>query len=177
MESRPDGGLADAADTAVDGQRYVVQTAGQTWMNAWHRPGPAPEGRRHGSAGICLTSSGEVVLVTEDGVRWDLPAGRPEGDETWEQTLRREMLEEACAEVGAARLLGFAQGRCTEGHERGQVLVRSFWLADVVLHPWEPQFEIVERKLVPARDLLSHMTIEPGYFPIYRRALLEAGLT
>ena len=28
------------------------------------------------------------------------------------------------------------------GHERGLVLVRSFWRAEVRIDPWEPEFEI-----------------------------------
>jgi hypothetical protein len=47
---------------------------------------------------------------------------RPEPGETWEQTLRREMDEEACATVTGARLLGFTHGRCLTGPERGTVL-------------------------------------------------------
>jgi ADP-ribose pyrophosphatase YjhB (NUDIX family) len=115
-------------------------------------------------------------LITSDGARWDLPAGRPEGAETWEETLRREMLEEACARVIEARLLGFARGRCIRGHEEGLVLVRSFWIAKVALDPWVPMFEITHRKLVPTDKLFEHLTIEAGYIPIYRRALMEAGI-
>jgi 8-oxo-dGTP pyrophosphatase MutT (NUDIX family) len=176
LESKLPAAALGPAHVAVDGEENLVHTAGQTWLNSWHGPGVAPEGRRHGSAGICLTAGREVVLVTEDGARWDLPAGRPEGDETWEQTLRREMLEEACVDVGTATLLGFVRGRCIQGHELGLVLVRSFWLAQVVLAEWAPQFEIIDRKLVPAPELISHLTIEPGFLPIYRRALAQAGL-
>jgi ADP-ribose pyrophosphatase YjhB (NUDIX family) len=50
-------------------------------------------------------------VISRDGVIWDLPAGRPEPGESWEQTLRREMDEEACATVIAARLLGFTRGQ------------------------------------------------------------------
>jgi hypothetical protein len=39
------------------------------------------------------------VLISDDGVRWGWPVGRPQGEETWEQTFRREVLEEACVVV------------------------------------------------------------------------------
>jgi hypothetical protein len=54
-----------------------------------------------------------------------------EPGESWEQTLRREMDEKACATVVGARLLGFTRGQCVAGPERGLVLVRSVWRADV----------------------------------------------
>jgi ADP-ribose pyrophosphatase YjhB (NUDIX family) len=124
-----------------------------------------------------VTAECGVVLISQDGERWGWPGGRPEGDESWEQTLRREILEEACAIVGEARLLGFCRGACLTGPEQGLVLVRSIWRAEVELMPWEPRFEISHRRVVPAADLLSHVSIEEGFEPIYYRAIAEAGLT
>jgi 8-oxo-dGTP pyrophosphatase MutT (NUDIX family) len=161
---------------AMDGEDVFLESSGQQWLQSWHAGTVPPAGKPHGAAGICLTDSGEVVLVSSDGVGWGLPAGRPERDETWEQTLRREMLEEACAVVRDARLLGFARGRCIRGHEAGLVLVRSFWLAHVDIEPWNPLFEIAHRKLVPAPAVVSHITIESGHLPIFRRALVDAGI-
>ncbi len=159
---------------AGDGEELAIRTAGQDWIISWHPPEAVPDGTPHGAAGVCVTGSGEVVLISENGVDWDLPAGRPEGDETWEQTLRREMLEEACATVVDARLLGFCRGSCVAGHEAGLVLVRSFWRAQVVLDAWEPRFEIKHRRVVRASDAMPHLP-QP-FLPLFRRALKEAGV-
>jgi ADP-ribose pyrophosphatase YjhB (NUDIX family) len=70
-----------------------------------------------------LDRNGEIVLISHDGELWDLPAGRPEGCETLEETLRREMLEEACATVLQTRLLGFVRSVCASGPEEGLDLV------------------------------------------------------
>jgi hypothetical protein len=161
---------------AADGEEITCHVDDQDWLVSWHGPESVPAGKCHGSAGICVTTLGEIVLVSSDGVRWDLPAGRPDGAETWEETLCREMLEEACATVGTARLLGFSRGRCTRGREEGLILVRSIWLAQVVLASWTPMFEISHRKVVPVGELFAHLTIASGYLPIYRRALHEAGV-
>lgn len=130
-----------------------------------------------GSAGICLTGDGRLVLISFDGVHWGLPAGRPEGTETFEETLRRETWEEACATVTQARLLGYVRSECVRGHEQGLVLVRAFWRAAVEPHPWEPRFEIRHRRLVPAADAGHHVR-DPNL--VMRRfdfrALEEAGL-
>jgi len=56
------------------------------------------------------------------------------------------------------------------------VLVRSIWLAEVKLTPWEPRFEIRYRRVVPTAELLAHLWMEEGFEPIYHRALVEAGL-
>jgi ADP-ribose pyrophosphatase YjhB (NUDIX family) len=164
-----------AAVLGDDDTLYLHDHAGQAWTATWHRPPDAPDGAPHGAAGICVIPGGDIVLIGCDGVHWDLPAGRPEADETWEQTLRREMLEEACATVTEARLLGFCRSRCTAGAETGKVLVRSFWLAQVDLAAWEPRFEISHRRIVPPAEALSHLS--PVYAPIFRRAFVEAGLT
>jgi len=87
-----------------DGVELPIRTNGQDWTVSWHRPPTAPTGTAHGAAGVCVIENGEIVLISNNDSDWDLPAGRTEGDETWEQTLRREMLEEACATVVDARL-------------------------------------------------------------------------
>lgn len=113
-------------------------------------------------------------MITPNGENWGLPGGRPEGNETWEETLRREMREEACAEVKDATLLGFSRGECIRGHEAGLVLVRSLWLAHVELEPWIPEYEIVARKLVRPEQVLPELA--DGFEPLHHRALIVAGL-
>jgi 8-oxo-dGTP pyrophosphatase MutT (NUDIX family) len=70
---------------------------------SWHLQPEPPDGKNHGSSGVCLTPARDMVLVSADGVVWGLPGGRPEGDESFEETLRREVSEEACARVSATR--------------------------------------------------------------------------
>jgi ADP-ribose pyrophosphatase YjhB (NUDIX family) len=125
-----------------------------------------------------VTSDGDVVLISPDGTIWDLPAGRPEPGESWEQTLHREMDEEACAMVVAARLLGFTRGQCVAGPERGLVLVRSVWRADVELRPWEARFEIADRRVVAPAAIEDALTLGSHPFAaIIRRELQEAALS
>lgn len=138
----------DASEVHDDGN-------GGTWIVSWHPPPEIPDGTPHGAAGICVTPCGEIVLITPniDQARWDLPAGRPEGDETLEETLRREVREEACAEVTATRLLGHARSVCITGPQTGKVLVRSIWRAEVTLESWAPEYEIVARWCVAPAEV------------------------
>ena len=114
------------------------------------------------------------MLVSSDGRSWCLPGGRPEGDEDWRATLDREVLEEACARVETASLLGFSRGLYTKGREEDLVLVRALWLACVALDPWQPAHEIKHRLLVPSDEALARIDLPDGQLPIYQRWFDEA---
>ncbi len=161
---------------ARDGEEFRVRSNGGDWLLAWHSPTTVPPGKNHGANGFCVTADDGVVLISNDGERWGWPGGRPEGDESWEQTIRREISEETCTTVRDARLLGFCRAVCLTGPEEGLIQVRSAWRAEVELMPWEPRFEIPHRRVIPANELLSHLWMEEGFEPIYHRALTEAGL-
>ena len=170
------GELTVLGPIALDGEERLVPASGGDWWMAWHPSASAPAGRPHGANAFCLSRDGAVVLISPDGERWGWPGGRPEPGESWEQTLRREVAEEACATVTGARLLGFVRSRCTSGHEEGLVLVRSIWLAEVTVLPWQPVHEIQFRRTVPRAELARHLWMEPGTAPVYARAAREAGL-
>jgi hypothetical protein len=93
----------------VEGEPLTVRANGGTWSIEWHSPVTEPEGTKHGANAFCITGDSHVVLISNDGERWGWPGGRPEGDESWDQTLRREILEEVSAVVCGARLLGFCR--------------------------------------------------------------------
>jgi NUDIX domain len=161
---------------ASDGEEVRVPASGGDWRMAWHPPPNAPPGQPHGANAFCVTADGAVVLISQDGARYGWPGGRPEPGESWEQTLR-EILEEACATVTGARLLGYVRSRCVSGREKRLVLVRSIWRAEVTLRSWAPEHEIPFRRTVPESDLAGQLWMEPGAEPIYARATREAGLT
>ena len=112
--------------------------------------------------------------MTWPGVSWGIPGGRPEVGEDWRATLEREVLEEACASVEEARLLGFAKTDCIEGVEKGQALTRSLWSAEVSLNPWDPQHETTARLVVPPNEVLERVGFDPDVRPIYQRWLRDA---
>jgi len=163
------------SSVAVDYQEYEFEDSGQRWLASWTSASDdPPEGTNHGSGAVCRTNEGQIVLITQQGQGWDHPAGRPEGNETWNQTLVREVLEEACANVDSASLLGFIRGRCVSGEQEGLILVRSLWVAQVTLLLWDPHHEILDRTVVDESEVFALMDYPSGLDPIYRRWLLES---
>ncbi len=91
--------------------------------------------------------------------------------------MRREVREEACAEVLDCWLLGFSRGVCVRGPQEGLVLVRSMWRAEVRLAPWGPCFEMAHRRLLPTEKAFQALTIPDGLGPFYRRLFAEAAVS
>lgn len=161
---------------AVGAGGCTFRDGGRDWLATWHEAAEPPAGRPHGSAAACITGHGDVVLVSADGgLKWQFPGGHPEGREDWRATMEREVLEEACARVDDALMLGFTRLQCLEGMGEGPVLVRSLWRANVTLLPWRPGHEMTHRRVVAHDHALKYLTHPPGVGPLYvewlRRAL------
>src|SRR6266542_5529635 len=82
----------------ADGARYRVG-----WFDPPFLPPPAETTQ---ALGICFTPESQIVLVTWNATDWTLPGGTTESGETLEQTLTREVWEEACARVRACAYIG-----------------------------------------------------------------------
>lgn len=79
--------------------------------------------------GILFFGDGSV-LILDDAGRFNLPGGHPENRETWLQTLKRECIEEAQAEISNPMYLGHvAVKEHVDGHTRDFVQLR--FVADV----------------------------------------------
>lgn len=140
-------------DAIKDGEVITSRRAGQEWRVSWHLPGEPPAGTSHGSVGMCFVSGQQIVLICRDGESWGLQGGRPEGNETWRETLCREVREEACATVMAARLLGFSRSQCVSGWQQGTILIRAYWRVTMELAQWLPEFEIPFRRVFSIADV------------------------
>lgn len=165
------------ATYALDRAELVVVSAGGDWLISWHPPDSQPAGTRHGVTGVCITDFREVVLVSQNGARWDLPGGRNRAGEDWKDTLYRQLEDEACVGVLNAELIGWGRGECLSGPQEGLVLVRSMWNVRAELWEWDrPQAEMLHRRLCAPGEVQRALHMEAGMEPIYRRQLREAGL-
>lgn len=113
------------------------------------------------ASGVCVTGDRRIVLVSEDGADWGLPGGHPEPGETAEQVLRREVREEACAEVLQSKYLGCQ--RVSDPELKEAYYQTRFW-ARVELGGFKPQFETRHRRLIGFDRFL--VTLSWGRSPI-----------
>jgi ADP-ribose pyrophosphatase YjhB (NUDIX family) len=132
-------------DTVViDGARYRV---------AWFDPPFVPPlGETTQALGICFTHDSQIVLVTWNDSDWTLPGGTIEPGETLEQTLIREVWEEACARVRGCVYIGCQRVEHLDD-DRPAYYQTRFW-ARVDLEP-----------LVAAHEMTARRVVTPGEFP------------
>lgn len=136
-----------------------------TWLPGYR---PLPSETVTQVSGLCFTPEARILLVSEDGRAWSLPGGKPEGQETWEQTLRREVAEEACAEVLRWQFLGAQR---VEGLTPQPYLQLRYW-ARVRLEAFRPAFETRHRLAVCAGEFAQRLSWGAG--PIGQALLREA---
>jgi hypothetical protein len=54
----------------LDMEQVRVRIGDDEILVSWHPPDRSPDGRRHGAVGMCVTDSGEVIVVNPDGQCW-----------------------------------------------------------------------------------------------------------
>lgn len=68
--------------------------------------------------GVCLDDEGKILVIKDK--RWQIPGGTPEAGETAEETLRRELIEEAQVVVENLIPLGVQEVRYPNNPDKNQ---------------------------------------------------------
>jgi 8-oxo-dGTP pyrophosphatase MutT (NUDIX family) len=105
--------------------------------------------------GLCFTADGLVVMVTWDGRQWSFPGGTVEDGESVEQALVREVAEEACARVVRSRYLASQHVADPLNPDGRPSYYQTRWWARIDLDPWQPQDEMIGRRLVAPDQVLD----------------------
>ena len=99
-----------------------------------------------------FNENGELLIV-KNGKSWTIPGVHPENNETYMQTLARELMEEACVTLKEEKYLG-----AVEVIENGETYYQIRYTAKVdKLLPFKQEWEICERKFVKIKDLSKYI--------------------
>ena len=107
--------------------------------------------------GVCFNEDGKIPIVSIDGKKWLLPGGTPENVETPEQTLVREVDEEADLVIKEITPLGYQR---VENLDSGRIQyqLRYFALIDKVnKQTIDPDVgKILVRKFIYPKDFSKY---------------------
>jgi len=110
-------------------------------------------------SGYCLDNDNKVLIVKNDH-GWGLPGGHPEEGESTEQSLRREISEEANVTISSFKLLGYVevndpQNESIEGRAYAQL---RFICRLAEINEFSAEFETSERAFVSIAELPNYIT-------------------
>ena len=106
---------------------------------------------------VIFDEQGRIVLVTtSNGSGWTLPGGKPEPNESFEETVKREVMEEANVSIENITPLGYVEVKPDEGKEFQQLR----FAATIK--------KIFEQKKDPANGILrQRVFVDPKNFNAY----------
>ena len=156
-------------NTEFAGRHFEV-----TWMQGEDLP---PLDQITQVSSMCFTSVNQIALISTDGKRWNIPGGHPEPKESLEQTLRREVLEEACCEIYDPFLLGWQHVRDIQDNS---VHFQMRYFCRIRIQPFDPKHEIRHRKFVRPDEFLAmlsygHSAIAKEWFKLAMEANAKMG--
>lgn len=143
---------------------HSINLNGSSWRVSLHPAGVRPDGEDGGAEAICMVDDIQTVIVRYKNGRLNTPGDLSKEGEGSEDTVRRAVTGIVQADVIEMVPLGYAQTECVAGDNRGQITVRSMYVASVRLRPWNAtQDDILERVVIPLDDLSSTMSRDwPG---------------
>jgi len=134
---------------------------GVEYMHTWIRGNSIKEFQPYNQVyGVCFNDKNEILICKskEDGP-WQIAGGHPEGEESFEDTLSREYLEEVDVKIKNIHLLGAQLAYPTSNPERKGYQVRCICEVEELLPqtPDPASGSTWIRKFVPMEDVTKHV--------------------
>ncbi len=98
------------------------------------------------------------LLIVKNGDTWTIPGGHPEKGETKEETLNRELMEEACVTLDKTHYMGAVE--VVENNEKYFQLRYTAKVKEIF--PFKQEWEICERKFIDLKDLPNYIKWSKG---------------
>jgi len=119
--------------------------------------------------GVCFDNNGNILIIRTPNENWNIPGGTPEDDETPEQTLKRELEEEADVTIGKNVMIGYYEvisDKPTIYQLRFAALLNEMKPSTI-----DPALGVVnERKFVPPDEFFKYVEIK-NYRPMIDEAI------
>ena len=131
-----------------------------TWIPGRSKPTDFPFSQCYA---VVFNEKGEILIINAG--QWIIPGGTPENQETAQQTLERELIEEADVKVNEIELLGAQKVEFLDSHnpvyEQGDVFYQLRFVCMLKkLLPQTPDPDngkVYERKFVNAKDVTNYV--------------------
>ena len=129
---------------------FFAPPLGHWSVIGWREADDAPPDVEVGRAEtVAFTGEGQLVAIEQwaEGL-WSFPGGRREQGESLVDTLRRELVEEACATLEDHELLGFQQFAHLVDGVVDEVTTDALFWSRVSLLPFASEYETTARRLM-----------------------------
>lgn len=128
---------------------------GKDYQLTWHETNTLPNGVIKQVSGYVFNDDGELLIV-KSGKHWTIPGGKPEGEETPNETLTREIIEEAAVDIKDTSLFGYVEVMPEEDPDDVYYQLRFFARVDAI-HDFTSEFETSERLFVPLEQVKDYI--------------------
>lgn len=108
--------------------------------------------------GYCLDDNNRILIVRDEG-GWGFTGGHPEPGESPEETLRREVAEEACVSLGEPKFIGYLEVMDPKNELGDTHYIQLRYMADIkTVSDFKKEFETFERKFVDIGSLPQYIS-------------------
>ncbi len=126
--------------------------------------------------GVCIDSEGRVLMQKHPERPWNIPGGKPEAGETYEQALAREVYEETNVHIERPAMIGYQEVYVDGVVKNYQLRYIAFVTAIDERQPDPDEGVMRERLFVPLAEAMNYIPY-PQYAELFKAAsrALEKG--